>query len=207
MERSLTRLALAAAALTTAVWPAWAAAAENKQDVRVVNTAAEPVPVAVQGTATVTGGVEVTNTPLVTVDTTTPLAVRDVDRARQPFQQTGFVTFNPDATNAFADIDVPHGKRLVVEYVDGKAELPAGQTAAFLVQTTITGGTFTSHWLRGEGPRAVDGPEPDEFIVSQTARLYSDAGFLMRVGVSRGSPHTGTGSGQVTVSGYLVDLP
>jgi hypothetical protein len=66
MKRSLTRLASAAAALTIVGSSGWAA--DNKQDVRVVNTAAEAVPVAIQGTATVTGGVQVTNTPTVGLD-------------------------------------------------------------------------------------------------------------------------------------------
>ena len=67
MERFLTKVVVAGAALTILCSPALAAAVENK-DVRVINTTAEPVPVAVQGTATVSGAVQITNTPTVGLD-------------------------------------------------------------------------------------------------------------------------------------------
>ena len=73
MERILTKVVVAGAALAILCLPALAAAAENK-DVRVVNTTAEPVPVAVQGTATVSGTVQITNTPTVAVAGTATIA-------------------------------------------------------------------------------------------------------------------------------------
>ena len=51
MERTRMKLAGAVAALAIAGGPARAAGSDTSKDVRVVNAAAEPVPVAVQGTA------------------------------------------------------------------------------------------------------------------------------------------------------------
>ena len=76
----------------------------------------------------------------------------------------------------------------------------------FLVQTRDENQSLISRYLIGQGPRQVDGSNPDEFMVSQQTRLYSE-GPEIRVGVSRGSPHTGTATGFVNVSGYLVDVP
>src|SRR5258707_10529637 len=44
-----------------------------------------------------------------------------------PFQQPVFVTINANTTGSQASVDVPPGKRLVVESVAGAVFLPAGQ--------------------------------------------------------------------------------
>ncbi len=185
-----------------------AAGVKPPDDVNVVNTPQVHVTNAptVEARQSGTWSVGLSGTPLVSVDTTTPLAVRDVDSARQPFQQEVSVSVSDGATNGFATIDVPAGKRLVVEYVSGYAVVPAGQTAAFSLQTTVNG-VAQSHFLIGEGPRTVDGTNPDQFRVSQLTRLYADGAAFTRVGINRGSPHTDSASGFMTVSGYLVDLP
>lgn len=67
MKHLPSRVFSTAAAVAILCPPAWAAAVDANKDVRVINTPAEAVPVAVQGTATVTGGVQVTNTPTVKV--------------------------------------------------------------------------------------------------------------------------------------------
>lgn len=71
------RGAAAILVLGAVVWVTGAEAAEPTKDVKVVNTASEPVPVAVQGTAAVTGDVAVTNTP--TVDLAVGASVKSAD--------------------------------------------------------------------------------------------------------------------------------
>jgi hypothetical protein len=79
--------------------------------VQVVNTPADPVPTAAQGTTLVGGNVAVTN------DLTNPVGVRDADNpAKQPFQEQGSAAFvNSDIVNLF--FTVPAGKQLVIEQV------------------------------------------------------------------------------------------
>src|SRR6476469_6120988 len=63
--------------------------------------------------------VEVVNVPTVVVGNT-PLAVFDIDNARQPFQTFDGFTLTPNGPNGKFDqllITVPNGKRLVIEQI------------------------------------------------------------------------------------------
>ena len=137
-----------------------------------------------------------------------PVPVQEVgDRAVRAFQQLIFVAVTEGAMNGTANLTIPAGTRLVIEHVSGWADVPVGQTADLFVSTNVNS-VATTHILLGAGPRTVDNPtNPERFRVSQSLRLYADSGAAAQVGITRGNPHTGTATGFVTVSGYLVDLP
>ena len=144
MKRS-SKLRFVAAGVVLA-WTAVAAPpiAAAERDVRVINTAAEPVPVAVQGTATVTGGVQVTNdaanpVPTVALGTTqvsgnvnvqnssvNPLhVVAPAPAAEEFFARNGLLTLANGETVATAEFDVPPGKRLIVRTVSAYSQAAA----------------------------------------------------------------------------------
>jgi len=95
------------------------AIAQTVQQVFVTNTSTQPVPVKVSGTT----GVKVYNAD------TAPVWVRDVDKARQPFQARFDFTINATSYGwaGLSAVTVPARKRLVLEYVSFRMTLPQGQ--------------------------------------------------------------------------------
>jgi hypothetical protein len=163
-------------------------------DTRVVNTAAHPVPVTIQGSAQ--------------IDSDSPISVRDVDQpARQPFAATLHFVFEDGNRNAFAHLGVvPAGKRLVVESVSYKANVISGQIAEGAIRVTTNGKTcdymvppvFVRTFLAGA-------TQVDRFLGEAAVRLYADPGTEV-IGVFDRFVTNKVGDGDVTVAGYLVDL-
>jgi hypothetical protein len=151
-------------------------------DVRVVNSAAEPVPVRLQGAAE--------------IDTTHPIPVRDVENAgRQPISMK-LERGGPFNRNYF----VPAGKRLVIEYVAGRALITGGTLIHASLNTPSGEYPFPLHFA-------------DEFasglrvwIFAQTTRIYADPGDEVTASYLFG--HIGTSEFVVMqISGYLTDVP
>jgi hypothetical protein len=84
-------------------------------------------------------------------------------------------------------VDVPAGKRLVIEYVSARIEDPSSREISI---TTTAGGTTVPHWI----------PLTEPFVTisnaAQDVRLYADPGTQVQACVD--------GLGQVTLSGHLV---
>jgi hypothetical protein len=144
-RRTVLLAVVSAAVVALAVAPGIAGAA-TKSDVRVVNTAAEAVPVAPQGTTQVAGTVNVGNSPTVTIggmptvdvknDPGDPLFVQEVGDpgpAETPFQRAGAIIVDDGESFGLENLDVPDGKDLVVQYVTVRgfrfdaAEISSGQ--------------------------------------------------------------------------------
>jgi hypothetical protein len=140
--------------------------------------------------------------PVPTLDTENP--------AKQPFQDKIGI-FIPDGALFGQDsTKVPAGKRLVIEYVGMHAGVQPGQKVLFVrVQTIhdnpagqdsvdhVFGATFQGHDSHDD---------KDIFITSQTTRLYADVSVPVQFFVNR-DPGAGTGFANITISGYLVDVP
>jgi hypothetical protein len=107
-----------------------AQAAQNIMPVRVVNTAAEAVPVREQGTPSVT----LAGTPTVNVGGTVT-----VQPAREPFQQ--FVGGSSDGSEECVSLAVPEGKRLTLESlaVDGNGAIAPHVYVRIFVSTEHSG--------------------------------------------------------------------
>jgi hypothetical protein len=179
-------------------------------DVKVINTTADPVPVT--GTinvgnlgtsplpvqvvnasgqpATVTGTVNVTNAG------NGPLIVREA--ARVPFQHALNLTMNAGESFSFAQVAIPAGKLLVVEYVSGLATLPSGQQMKWLYINTAPTSLF-EHILPFNLQSA-----SQIFIASGPVRMYLMGG--LEIGVARNGT-AGSAPVEASITGYLVDAP
>ncbi len=101
---------------------------------------------------------------------------------------------------------VPSNKRLVIEYVSIRATTPNGSKfLSFAISTTVNGENVRHHVIP---EYSSSGVSHDLFILQNKVRIYADTEFANSVGVSvnRSSPEE-SGIVDVTISGYLVDLP
>jgi hypothetical protein len=158
-----------------------------------------------KSTVTVTNGPG--NAVPVTVQNTVSTRATD-NPALQPYEQGGQITFASNANGGTIDFDVPAGKRLVIESVTITANLTTGQRLVNAAFRTTNNSSLLYHDLviHDEGHDAL--LDIDVFTASQLTRGYSDAGTgSVRVSCRRDTA-TGAGStANVSVTGYLIDLP
>ena len=150
-----------------------------------------------------TGSVEITGTPSVEIvnQATSPVLTRDVDRpGRQRYVSEKTVICHDGAffcgTESFAA--VPSGKRLVVEYVWARADLPAGQTPLVDMYTGVN--------LPITLPLQVHFFGTDIFTGGGPMPVHVDSGGYFLFNAQRNAT-VGTGGVFITVSGYLIDVP
>ena len=157
--------------------------------------------------------VNVLNTPTVNVETmppllidssaTNPVSVKDVDNpARQPFTFFSSTPIPEFLGIGSFNFQVPTGKRLVIEQVS--VWIAGGVTNLRVqVQTIFPAGQPNKFNFLGT---QVIGPDNAEFIASSQMRCYADEGTTASIFVYR--YFTGlSAAAEVTVSGYLIDLP
>jgi hypothetical protein len=177
--------------------------------VTVVNTTANPVPVA--GTVNVGGTLDV---KISDNSATNPLQVQDVDNARRTaFAQTKKLTFNGPDRAILGNFDVPSGKRLVIESFSVFGKLPSGNKLVASSINAFQGGEQfgTQHYAPVFTGNTEETFEPGVFIVSSgSMHLEAVAGNgtvtvrLERdhiIGLSSIPPF----SFDVSITGYLVD--
>jgi hypothetical protein len=129
----------------------------------------------------------------------------DENPARQPFQDKKRMVL-PDGQccgNAF--VDVPAGKRLVIEYASAWGFANGSQSFMYEVGSVVNGETsFTKNHFLPVAQQIQDGNTVA--IAGQQVRVYADQGagrVMLRAGRSGGGESTIF----MTVSGYLVDVP
>lgn len=176
-----------------------AAPTPSTQNVKVVNTAAEPVPVAVTGTPTV----QVGNT------NANPVPIRNVDNpAQQPFRATLKVSFaaNDPGSEPQNSLVVPQGKRLVIKYLSVYIDIPPDQYLSGDVAEIINNGTqaLPISWFVLNRQVGVAGQD-SIFTAAQPVEIYLDPGTEFWAEFFRNSS-AGSGFGRVIVSGYLVNV-
>lgn len=163
----------------------------------VKNGTSNPVPVTVQDT--------------VPVDVQNPVntsATAADNPAFQPYEQGNSITIASNSNGGNVDFDVPAGKRLVIESVTVISFFPIGQHLVEASFRTTLGSVLLFHTL-------VVHPQPDDAVLnnavssaSQLTRGYSDAGTgSVRVFIRRDSASGSGASANVSVTGYLVDVP
>jgi hypothetical protein len=119
-----------------------------------------------------------------------PVPVRDVDNATpQPFQ----VAVGPSGT-----VNVPSGKRLVIEYVSGRVNINAGCAVTIVVRTTLQNESV-HHFFP-----VTAGISPLVPVFSHETRLYTDDS--VSVFTEQGGGCTSI-SVIASLSGHLVDVP
>lgn len=133
---------------------------------------------------------------------TNPVLVRDVDNAARHFlQASGDISIANTAEFSISLLDVPSGKRLVIEYVSLTAAVPTGEKLLAMVTTLQPFGAQLS-WplpLISQGTFGTS----DKFVAGQPVRLYVNPGG--NVSGTLIPSITGSVSGTFTISGYLVD--
>jgi hypothetical protein len=175
-------------ALFVAVTNSDAQTVTQSKDVNVVNTPS----------------VNVANTPGVSVlnGSGNPVLTRSVDEpARRAFHAEVVLIVPSGLESAVQTFSIPTGKRLVIEYVTLFSILPSGQTwTDLLVGTAIDGTTVTHHF----GP--LQSTAAGRFASDKAVRLYHDSTHPFVFAGGRSST-AGEARIDLTVSGYLVDLP
>lgn len=136
---------------------------------------------------------------------------RDVDNAaRQPVTYRVNVPANTDNSFSFILLpqNVPAGKRLVVEQVTGNILLPPGQRIVDMTLTCTTNGTQAVHHIRFDTPipGGLTSPSYDFSMTTMAVRLYADPSTGVNLAIQRNAISL-TWFGDITVSGYLVNLP
>ncbi|HEX4587447.1 MAG TPA: hypothetical protein VH185_05705 [Mycobacterium sp.] len=131
------------------------------------------------------------------------------DPAHTAYQEEAFSDINPGAfgQGVFFN-EVPAGKRLVIEHVSVRAELPPGQKARASILVSLKG-SRVSHSLVMVSQGTVIGQPTNRaaFFASQPMRLYTDAGQgAWGVTVERDAA-VGLGVAYASISGYFVDVP
>ena len=129
--------------------------------------------------------------------------IHDVDNpARQPWA-CGIANYTSAVTNRnqFSCPAVPAGKRLVIEFVSLRIELPAGVQIDGLSLIATTAGVSHAHYAI-----LIASPANNQrYNVAQLTRIYADPGTTVSGLVE------GTVSSDLvvlgTLSGYLVNLP
>jgi hypothetical protein len=197
--------------------------AQSGPSVTVVNTSANPVPVAVHGTVSINGSSTVNaqqsgswNVGIAGNSATNPLQVHDVDNApKSPYAQTKKLTFNGPDRAILGNFDVPDGKRLVIESFSVFGKLPSGNKLVASSINAFQGDEQfgTQHFAPVFTGNTEETFEPGVFIVSSgkmhleavagagtvTVRLERDH----IIGLSTVPPF----SFEVDITGYLVDAP
>ncbi len=139
--------------------------------------------------------------------TNIPLPVRDVENpARQPVQfglcteQGGAVTCFYNTLGSFSDsYTVPHGKRLVIEYIGGHCGIAPETTYYELAVETTVGGNL-GHYGIPCMPAAGDSNSPNRTAGQQT-RIYADPDTTVRLRL-----HSDFGDATVFLSGYTITI-
>jgi hypothetical protein len=189
------------------------------QNVKVVNTTGEPVPI--QGMVSpVTGtvwNVGVTGTPnvaidgsanTVKIDTTNPLPVRDVDNpARQPFRRSISITLPEGLTFTATNpvINPPAGKRLVIDAISVSGNIPSGQKYTCSLDLRNEFGDVVFDLNVPLTLQATFGPF-DTYQGNTTSRVYLDPSDNVAFDVFRTSAAS-VATIRVSFSGYFVDVP
>ena len=157
------------------------------QPVTVENTTQNPVP------ATILNRVRVCpdqNCPAMTLNA----------NDRNAFQKSVGISLPKGRAGAGADIAVPAGKRLVIEFVTAR-QFTISPPTGIKLHTRVNGDDAVFAFLETRQSE----PNVDLWIAAQQMRVYADApGFRIETG--REGPFEEDAFTEVSVSGYLVDL-
>ena len=179
------------------------------QDVRVVNTTTDSVPVAVQGTPTVNVGtvttlpaVQIDGTASVSVSNTSPIPVT-FESAREPIDRIHSLTF-PDGQVGGGDnvYVVPSGKMLIIERFFVSAEFDEGTMAMADLKRMNGDPARFRVFMEHQG---TDGFGNEHYVGSIEGPFFFPAGTAVQGNYMR----TGTGATTVewSFTGYLEDSP
>jgi hypothetical protein len=136
-----------------------------------------------------------------------PALAGGANPALQPFRgHWSIVIHSGDGTSETHHVDVPAGKRLVIEFVTITAALPKRQhsVVTFYIRQSPT--LRTPYWFH---PRVVEPRRGTKYShgLTQSTRIYADPATRVEVTASRGPATSSDVLVRVSFSGHLVDIP
>jgi len=200
----------------------WMVALAGTSDVAIVNTPTvelapgarvgvdELPPVTISGTPAVT----LAGTPTVALAGDPEVFVNNTDESPIPVREVGAARSTPWATQkivSLADgeagrvehvLDVPLGKRLVIEHVDAFIQVPTGDGALGATVRSTVGGAPMQFLFPFTSKAELGGV--DRLLMAEATTLYADPETAVGVELVR-TTTSGTAVGRVTLSGRLVD--
>jgi hypothetical protein len=182
------------------------AADQPKTDVRVVNTPAESVPVAVQGTASVAGTVEVTNVVPVRPLETAPGETFFIHRTIA-IPAGHCCDIGPLKTLDGQVWVVPEGKIAVLEHVSSRLRTTTGVEIIMELESSGAGQVFGAHSIMfgSVQERVSAGVWSAVWTASQPLKLYLPAGASLSTTTTiAGGADV---SGAVNATGYYAPAP
>jgi len=204
------RVACAAALAAIVLAGAPAFAVENK-DVRVVNTPAEAIPVSATGTVAlaqgtqvaVAGPVSLAAGSQVEVANTAESPLHVVSTAPAPETFVRQVNLEWTAGLGWGDIEVPAGRRLVIEYIGARVFSSAETTVDFRILPNSTGGSAEFQYTAQARQIGLS----YKHTLTEAVRLYHDGSLgPLTVGAIVADGEV-PAVGYVSVSGYLINTP
>jgi hypothetical protein len=167
------------------------------KDVRVINTAIEPVPVTLKSPSPV----PVTLQGTAQIDTSSPIPVRDVSNpALQPFRASTIDSLDDGTDLGSAGLTtVPAGKRLVIDFVTAAAFLQSGQRAS--LQITVNGSTWPIAFTQ------VNLVDKVQMTATQGVQIILEPEETLGIRFTRDGGRSGVANVDVRVSGHYVDIP
>lgn len=147
-------------------------------------------------------------------ETRAQTTIRDIDRpTRQPFQITLANELVAEPTRIVEVVNVPLGKRLVIEHASVQvvvAPTPDRRSLVNIFLRTQVGGEVADHVLSLDKKRDLPASTADIFQASQPLRVYADPGTTVSALVSFNSGSRSDNVDQaninrLTLSGYFVD--
>ena len=134
-----------------------------------------------------------------------PVPIVDLHDAREPFQRRLTLNIDPGSTQSQVGLDVPAGKRLVVEHVSSRVQGPAGERYMAQFTTHVFGSTpgGAANWLVLVYQGTFSGS--DVLTASHDMRVYADNSFPSAQFVVTRTGIAGSTFAELNVSGYFVD--
>jgi hypothetical protein len=151
-----------------------------------------------------TPSVNIANAPGVSVlnGDANPVLTRAVDDpARHAFQASIVLILRAGNPSGVQTLSLPPNKRFVIEYVTLFSILASGEVWTDLLAGTVVDGGFIVHHFGALEPTAAG-----RFASDKAVRFYADSTHPLVFGGERSSA-AGEARVDLTVSGYLVDLP
>jgi hypothetical protein len=147
-----------------------------------------------------TPGVNVKNAVRIKNLPANPVFVRNVDDgAHERIQISGAINFDSTGTVNHPVFPVPEGKLFVIEYVSARVQVQPGLIVDQFEIWTSAGGNLPHHMIAT--PHGKSGVS----LISQPVRFYAGPNTMVSIFV-RSTTQKAVGSGNLSLSGYLVDV-
>lgn len=177
-----------------------------ENQVVVVNTGDQPVPVVVQGTTAISGAVAIAGTPTVAVasSASNPIFVTRADNPEKyPFQRAVNVIVADGSFVGDATITVPAGTHWVIEQVCLDSAMPVGQSIRASVMTVESGAQIAHTMLTvPRGTFNFGSGDFDTFEATHSTRIYANGDVGLHIARNASVGQT---SVYFAVSGHFVN--